>query len=79
MEIVKIRQATKQGYALCEVGGVADFSYPDSKTRRGRVQGNGQICPTILSEMMGICKVEKGGDENMSKEYEYRIRKLTPR
>lgn len=59
MEMVKIKQATKQGYALCEVGGVADFSYPDSKTRRGRVQGNGQICPTITSEVMMICKIEK--------------------
>lgn len=59
MEIVRIRQATKQGYAICRVGGVADFSYPDSKTRRGRVQGNGQICPTITSEVMMICKIEK--------------------
>ena len=58
MELVKIRQATKQGYALCEVGGVADFSYPDSKTRRGRVQGNGQVCPTITSEVTMICKIE---------------------
>lgn len=58
MEIVKIRQATKQGYALCEVGGVADFSYPDSKTRRGRVQGRGQICPTITSEGTMICRIE---------------------
>lgn len=69
MEIVKIKQATKQGFALCEVGGVADFNYPDSKTRRGRVQGKGQICPTITSERSDICKVET----------EYRIRKLTPR
>jgi DNA (cytosine-5)-methyltransferase 1 len=69
MEMVKIKQATKQGYALCEVGGVADFNYPDSKTRRGRVQGRGQISPTITSEGSGICKVET----------EYRIRKLTPR
>ena len=58
MELVKIRQATKQGFALCEVGGVADFSYPDSQTRRGRVQGNGQICPTITSEGTMICKIE---------------------
>ena len=58
MELVKIRQATKQGYALCEVGGVADFSYPDSETRRGRVQGNGQIAPTITAESGMICKIE---------------------
>ena len=38
-EKVKIRQATKQGWIECEVGGVADLSYPDSKLRRGRVQG----------------------------------------
>ena len=79
MEMVKIKQATKQGYALCEVGGVADFSYPDSNTRRGRVQGQGNICPTITSEQMFICKIEKGGDADMSKETEYRIRKLTPK
>ena len=69
MELVKIKQATKQGFALCEVGGVADFSYPDSKTRRGRVQGNGQICPTITSETNFICKVEKGGDLNGQHEH----------
>ena len=38
---VKIRQATKQGWIECDVGGVADLSYPDSKLRRGRVQGGG--------------------------------------
>ena len=69
METVRIKQATKQGFALCEVGGVADFSYPESETRRGRVQGNGQISPTITAERSEICKVET----------EYRIRKLTPR
>lgn len=69
MELVKIRQATKQGFIECEVGGVADFSYPTSKLRRGRVQGRGQISPTITSEGSGICKVET----------EYRIRKLTPK
>lgn len=47
---------------------MADFSYPTSKLRRGRVQGNGQISPTITSEGSGIYKVES----------EYRIRKLTP-
>lgn len=28
---------------------VADLSFPTSKLRRGRVQGNGQICPTITT------------------------------
>lgn len=69
METVKIKQATKQGYIECVIGGVADFNYPASKTRRARVQGGGNISPTITSERSEICKVET----------EYRIRKLTPR
>ena len=55
---VKIRQATKQGWIECEVGGVADLSYPDSKLRRGRVQGGGWISPTI-STTPGIYRIEK--------------------
>lgn len=61
MQKVKIKQATKQGYIECEVGGVADFSYPDSKTRRGRVQDNGKTCPTLTAESQDICKIEKVG------------------
>ena len=38
---IGIRQATKQGWIEMRVGGVADFSYPDSEFRRGRVQGGG--------------------------------------
>ena len=66
--VIKIPQATKQGYIECEVGGVADLSYPNSKTRRGRVQENGTISPTITATETGICKIESP----------IRIRKLTP-
>lgn len=66
---VAIKQATKQGYIECEVGGVADLSYPDSKTRRGRVQDNENTCPTVTATETGICKIESP----------IRIRKLTPR
>ena len=66
---VAIRQATKQGYIECEVGGVADLSYPDSKTRRGRVQNNGNVSPTITATETGICRIESP----------IRIRKLTPK
>ena len=59
MEKVKIKQATKQGYIECEVGGVADFSYPDSETRRGRVQDNGNTCPTLTAEGQDICRIEQ--------------------
>lgn len=69
MEKVRIRQATEQGWIECEIGGVADFSYPESQYRRGRVQGGGQISPTITAQGNEVCKVES----------EYRIRKLTPR
>ena len=32
----------------CEMGGVCDLTYPSSKTRRGRVQGDGgDISPAI--------------------------------
>lgn len=41
MERIAIKQATKKGYAECVIGGVADFTYPTSATRRARVQGGG--------------------------------------
>ncbi len=44
---VKIKQATKEGYIDCKLGGVADLSYPTSKTRRGRV--GKQISQTLLA------------------------------
>lgn len=91
-EYVGIRQATRGGYLPCEINGVADFLYPTSKHRRGRVQGNGQICPTITAENTGVCKVEKNDltneilDTKDTQEEtvdwsktEYRIRKLTAR
>lgn len=54
MEKVRIKQATKQGYIECTVG--ADLSYPSSKTRRGRVQEDSWICPTITTTETGICR-----------------------
>ena len=57
-EKIKIKQATKQGYIECKAGGVADFSYPESKLRRGRVQGGGDVSPTLTSSNLGVCKVE---------------------
>ena len=53
---IGIKQATKKGYIEMKVGGVADFSYPESKYRRGRVIGGGGISPTITTTG-GICKV----------------------
>jgi DNA (cytosine-5)-methyltransferase 1 len=69
LKTIRIKQATKDGYIECKVGGVADFSFPTSDTRRGRVQDNGDTCPTITATETGICRIESL----------YRIRKLTPR
>lgn len=46
--LLKIPQATKLGWIEVRPGGVFDWSYPTSKLRRGRVQGEyGDVCPTI--------------------------------
>lgn len=72
LEAVMIKQATKAGFIKWQVGGVADLSFPTSKTRRGRVQAGGTVCPTIMSSNQELYKLE-------CKEMEsYRIRRLTP-
>ena len=47
-------------------GGAVDLSYPNSKTRRGRVQEGGTICPTITAQNTGICLIEKAGYSHKS-------------
>lgn len=59
-------------------GGVADLNFPDSQTRRGRVQGNGQICPTLTTESIPSV-LEDWIWEIDGVRYLIRIRKLTPR
>ena len=59
-EGILITQATKEGEILCKWGGVCDLSYPKSQTRRGRVQGGGDICPTITAESTGLVRLELG-------------------
>ena len=76
--IVNVKQATKEGFIPCQVGGVADLNYPDSQTRRGRVQGNGQICPTLTTENIPSV-IEEWTWEIDGELYLIRIRKLTPR
>ena len=38
---------------------MADLSFPDSTTRRGRVQDGGDVCPTLMAGEQDICKIEK--------------------
>lgn len=65
---VCIPQATKDGYAVVPDGGVFDVSFPNSKTRRGRVQENGEVAPTVMTENEGLMVYKQ-----------FRIRRLTER
>lgn len=62
----KVKEATKQGYAVADVGDSINFSHPNSKPRRGRVGKN--IANTLLTS-----------DEQGVVLSDYKIRKLTPR
>ena len=63
---IRVKEATKQGYAEAEIGDSVNLSHPNSKTRRGRV--GKQIANTLLTgERQGVV------------EPDFRIRKLTPR
>lgn len=72
LEAVMIKQATKVGSIKWQVGGVADLSFPTSKTRRGRVQEGGIVSKTIMSSNQELYKLERNEMES------YRIRRLTP-
>ena len=38
---IGVKEATEKGYAILEIPGFVNLSYPSSKSRRGRVQGGG--------------------------------------
>lgn len=63
---LKIREATKQGYAEGSVGDSVNLSHPNSKTRRGRV-GEGVANTIVTGDSQGVVTPN------------LRIRKLTPR
>lgn len=63
---IAIREATKQGYAIAEQGDSVNVTYPDSKTRRGRV--GKQVAQTLQAG-----EVNQGVVMN-----DIRIRKLSP-
>ena len=76
--VVHVKQATAQGSTPCRIGGVADLNYPDSRTRRGRVIENGEVCPTLTTENIPSV-LEDWMWEIDGQKYLIRIRKLTPR
>ena len=63
---IRIKEATKKGYAEATIGDSVNISHPNSKTRRGRV-GKG-IANTLLT-----------GEEQGVVLNDFRIRKLTPK
>ena len=65
---VAIKNATKQGYTMAEIGDGIDLAYPDSETRRGRVQPQRSNTLTT-NDNLGVLV----NDEPI------RIRKLTPK
>lgn len=62
--MIKIKVANKKGYIECCNGGVFDGSYVSSKTRRGRVQGGGVICPTIPATVMELYVIWEISNDN---------------
>ena len=63
---IRIKEATKKGYAEATIGDSVNISHPSSKTRRGRV--GKQIANTLLT-----------GEEQGVVMNDFRIRKLTPK
>lgn len=80
---LKIPQATSKGYIEVKPYGAFDWSYPESLTRRGRVQGDhGDIAPTIMFQNeIYVNMADQNAIELPSelKGKKFRIRKLTPR
>ncbi len=71
---ILVREATKQGYAVANVGDSINFSHPNSKTRRGRVGKNIAnilltsdeqcvVLPQIIQKPHGF---NKGGVHNIA-------------
>lgn len=66
----KVKEATKQGYAIAKEGDFISTEHPNSKSRRGRVQK--QISATLMTS-------GGGGGIIVKESMKYRIRKLSPK
>ena len=53
--VIRIRQATEQGYIECDPQGVCDLAYPSSQLRRARVKDRGRVCGTLMSDNQQFC------------------------
>ena len=73
-KVALVKEATKQGYAIANIGDSINLSHPNSKTRRGRVGKNidntlltsdeqGVVLPQIIQKPRGF---NKGGVHNIA-------------
>ena len=63
--VIRVKENTARGYSDFTLGGgICDLSYPNSTTRRGRIQRGGLVSPTLTTGNTGICAVrfERGGE-----------------
>jgi DNA (cytosine-5)-methyltransferase 1 len=75
---LRIRQASKRGWIEVPEGGVFDISYPTSKSRRGRVQDGGLVCPALTCEPI-ICVYEGMEQEPINTDREGNAYTITAR
>lgn len=68
--MLTVKVATHKGYQEIIEGGVANLSFPNSKTRRARVQDYGRLCPTLLTSVE-VYKVNSIYDIRKLKPIEY--------
>ena len=53
--VLRVRQATEQGYIECDTNGVFDADYPQSELRRARVKDRGRTSGTLMSGPPAFC------------------------
>lgn len=63
--VLRVRQATAQGYIECDANGVFDAAYPESELRRARVKDRGRIAGTLMAgEPAQYVFIEYGNGED---------------
>lgn len=53
--VLRVRQATEQGYIECLPFGVADLAYPTSQLRRARVKDDGMVASSLMAGEVSQC------------------------
>ena len=53
--VLRVRQATEQGYIECDPNGIFDMAYPSSELRRARVKERGRVASTLMAGEPSQC------------------------